>query len=162
MAHGPGGEKRARVPTEADLRRIAARLNDLGARYAVIGGFAMIHHGFARATMDLDLLVDARPENVERIRQGLSILEDQAVLELAPDELEKYAVVRVADEIVVDLLSSACGVTYDDLRDEIEWAELGGIDVPYASPAALLRTKQTVRDKDVLDRLFLEKLLAEE
>jgi cytochrome P450 len=122
MAHGPGGEKRARVPTEADLQRIAARLNDLGARY----------------------------------------VEDQAVLELAPDELEKYAVVRVADEIVVDLLSSACGVTYDDLRDEIEWAELGGIDVPYASPAALLRTKQTVRDKDVLDRLFLEKLLAEE
>ena len=42
----------ARPPTRQDLARIARALNEAGAKYAVIGGFAMLHHGFARATME--------------------------------------------------------------------------------------------------------------
>ena len=154
-----GGEKRARVPTVADLARIARSLNEEGVRYAVIGGFAIIHHGLARATNDIDLLVDPSPENVDRVRRALAVLEDRAALDVRPDDVAHYNVVRIADEIVVDLIGSAAGVTFGDLEDSIEHGEIEGVRVPYPAPAALLRTKQTVRDKDVVDRQFLEALL---
>lgn len=64
----------------------------------------MIHYGYARATMDIELLVRPDPENIERIRRTLSILEDHAVLDVKPDYISRYDVVRAADEVVIDLL----------------------------------------------------------
>jgi hypothetical protein len=65
---GDGGGA-PRIPTTGDLSKLAASLNAEGARYVVIGGFAMQHYGFARPTQDIDLLVDPAPENVERLRR---------------------------------------------------------------------------------------------
>ncbi len=54
----------AREPQFADLVRICRALNDAGARYVLIGGFAVIAHGGARTTKDIDLLIDASAVNV--------------------------------------------------------------------------------------------------
>ena len=42
---------------QKSLRRITARLNDLGIDYAVVGGMALFLHGFRRFTEDVDILV---------------------------------------------------------------------------------------------------------
>lgn len=118
-----------------------------------------VHYGFARATNDIALLVDASPDNIERVRGALSCLEDQAVLEVRPTDVAEYNVVRIADEIVVDLIGSAAGVTFAELENSLEFGEVDGVSVPYPTPEQLLRTKQTVREKDVVDRQFLEALL---
>lgn len=161
MADEATGQPQPRVPTRQDLVRIARSLNDHAVRYVVIGGMAMIHHGFARGTGDIDLLVDPSPDNVERIRQALAILEDHASLEVRPSDLADYAVVRVADEVIVDLLAAACGVKYDDVADQCELEEIDGVAVRFLAADALLRTKQSMRDKDAVDRRFLEQILAE-
>jgi hypothetical protein len=109
--------------------------------------------------MDIDLLVDPSPENVERIRQALSILEDQASLEVDPTDVQSYTVVRIADEVVVDLLAEACGVRLADVEGQIEMAEVLGVPVPYLSASVLLLTKRTIRPKDAFDRQFLERLI---
>ncbi len=77
-------------------------------------------------------------------------------------DLDQYAVVRVADEIVVDLMLSACGVTYDDAVDQIEFRTIEEVTIPFPSAKLLLRMKQTYRDKDVMDRKFLEGKLKRE
>ena len=61
----------AREPQIEDLVRICRALNEAGARYILIGGFAVIAHGGARTTKDIDLLVDASPENVARVKRAL-------------------------------------------------------------------------------------------
>jgi len=160
LADKGSGPLLSRAPTESDLVRIARSLNAEGVSYAVIGGFAMIHYGYVRATMDIDLLVRPEPENIERIRRALSILEDKAVLDVRPDDVKQYNVVRVADEVVIDLLAQACEVTLTDVAAEIEMEVVHGVAIPFLSPKALLMTKQTPRDKDALDRLFLQELLA--
>lgn len=159
MVEESDGEKVPRAPTREDLVRIARSLDAHGARYAVIGGFAVIHHGYQRTTADIDLLVDPAPENVERIRQALCVLEDQASLQVEPTDVQEYTVVRVADEVVVDLLGRACGLALADIEAGVEVAELDGVPVRYASAADLIRLKQTIRPKDAVDRLFLEELL---
>jgi hypothetical protein len=114
-----------------------------------------------RATEDIDLLVDSSPDNFDRIREGLSVLPDKAVREVQPTDLDRYVVVRVADEVVVDLMKSACGVEYAEASQSVERAWIGGVEVPFATPELLLRLKNTVREKDAIDRRFLERLLAD-
>ncbi|MCH7664352.1 MAG: hypothetical protein IH936_00265 [Acidobacteria bacterium] len=89
-----------RAPELEDLAELCRRLNEAGARYLLIGGFAVIFHGFTRGTRDIDLLVDPSVENIRAVKQALSSLADNAVAEMEDSELDRYAVVRVADEIV--------------------------------------------------------------
>ena len=155
-----GAALESRPPLLEDLLKICRALNEQGARYVVVGGMAVIHAGFVRATEDIDLLVDASADNFERIREALSVLPDQAVRDVQPTDLERYTVVRVADEVVVDLMRSACGVEYAEAATAIESAVLQGVAVPFASPELLLKLKRTVREKDAVDRQFLEMLIA--
>src|SRR3990172_285992 len=49
---------------------------------------------------------------VGRGRRALSVLADNAAAEVADDDLQRHVVVRVADEVVVDLMGRACGLSY--------------------------------------------------
>ena len=148
-----------RTPEQSDLVKLCGALNTQGASYIVVGGMAMIQQGFLRATEDIDLLLEKSRQNQARVRKALEILPDQAVREMNEDDLDAYQVVRVADEIVVDLMLSACGVAYNDAVSEIESVVIQGVPIPFASAKLLLRTKQTYRDKDIPDRIFLEQKL---
>lgn len=148
----------AREPQIEDLVRICRALNEAGARYLLIGGFALIARGGARTTKDIDLLVDASPDNVARVKQALRILEDHAVDQVANTDVARYAVVRVADEIVVDLMALACGVDYADAARDAETLNIGGVGIPVASVETLIRTKKTMRPLDAADRRYLEEL----
>jgi hypothetical protein len=145
-----------RPPTIEDVRRICRALAEAGARYVLIGGFAVILHGGGRTTKDIDLLVDPAAENVGRIKKALSILEDNAASEIDPADLERYTVVRVADEVMVDLLAAACGVTWAEASRTAERLDIGGAPVIVADRKTLIRTKQTVRPSDAADRAWLE------
>lgn len=149
----------ARAPEPDDVVRLCRALNDAGARYVLIGGFAVIAHGGARFTKDVDLLVDDAPENVALVKRGLAILSDNAAADVAETDVRDHVVVRVADEIVVDLMGRACGLTYADISPDSETILLDGVRIPVASPAALIRTKDTFREQDKIDRAFLEAVL---
>ena len=149
----------ARPPVLDDLTSLCKELNDQGARYIVVGGMAVIQAGFVRATEDIDLLIAADEANVSLVRAALMSLPDGAARELDLSDPRRYAVVRVADEIVVDLITEACGVDYGEAASSVDVVEIGGIPIPFATPELLLRMKQTVREKDRLDRVFLEQLL---
>ncbi|MGH8017033.1 MAG: hypothetical protein ACREIA_01880 [Opitutaceae bacterium] len=93
------------------------------------------------------------------MKRALEILPDQAVRELGDEDLAEWLVVRVNDEITVDLMTVACGVSFAEAENEIEWATVEGVSIPFASAELMLRMKQTLRDKDAVDRAFLENLL---
>jgi hypothetical protein len=134
-------------------------LNDAGARYVLIGGFAVLAHGASRFTKDIDLLVDDAPENVARVKQGLAILADNAAAEVADHDVRDHVVVRVIDEVIVDLMGKACGLSFADVAADMEWHDMAGVRVPIASPATLVRTKDTYRPQDAIDRSFLQQLI---
>ena len=47
-----------------ELKQLISTLEDGGIEYAVCGGLALAIHGFARATLDIDLLI--QPESLEK------------------------------------------------------------------------------------------------
>ncbi len=91
--------------------------------------------------MDIDLLVETGPENEERVIKGMMVLPDHAASEIKPGEVEQFGVVRVADEILVDLMKSGCGVGYADAVRDAVWREIEGVRIPFASPQTLWRMK---------------------
>ena len=149
----------ARAPEPQDLVRICGALNAAGARYVLIGGFAVLAHGAGRFTKDIDLLIDDDPVNVALVKRALAVLADNAAAEVADMDVREFEVVRVVDEVIVDLMGRACGLTYADVVTDAEAIELGDVLVPVASPATLIRTKNTYRPQDAMDRAFLEGVL---
>ena len=148
----------SREPKAEDLADLCRTLNNLGARYLIIGGFAIRSAGYVRSTMDVDLIIALDPENEARVFEALGSLPDRAVDELDPGDVAKYTVVRVNDEITVDLMGSASGIGYEEASREIVIRRIGDVDVPFASPRLLWRMKKsTQREKDAADLLFLRK-----
>jgi len=145
-----------RMPVEEDLVLLCRRLNELGAAYVVVGGFAIIYGGFARTTTDIDLVLATDSENEALVYRALEIFPDKAVRELKPGEVAQYVVVRVADEVVVDLMRSASGIEYAEAAKDIVIREVQGVPIPFASPRLLWRMKaRTHRPKDESDLIFL-------
>jgi hypothetical protein len=145
-----------RPPEGSDLVRLCAELNRLDAKYIVIGGLAMNELGLVRVTEDIDLLIEPSVENQQLIRQALRILPERAIDELGPEEdLREWVVVRVNDEITVDLMTSACGVTYTDGEDDVTLRTISGVEIPFANRALMIRLKQGNREKDRIDLEYL-------
>ena len=146
----------SRAPELEDLLALCRALRAEGVRYLLIGGFAVILHGFVRTTKDVDLLVDPSDENVAAIKRALATLPDNAVSQVEDDDVRRHSVVRIADEIVVDLMASACGITYDEaLEQDIEERLVEDVVIPLAGKRLLIRMKDTVRDSDRMDVGFL-------
>ncbi len=101
--------------------------------------------------------LEARPAGV-----ALMDLPDRAIRDMADGDLDQYVVVRIADEIVVDLMKRACGVEYAEASPMVDRRSLEGVEIPFANAELLWRTKQTVREKDRQDRVFLAQLLGKE
>ena len=156
MAEEPPERELTRPPDDRDLARLARELNRLGARYLVIGGVAINRLGFIRATDDLDLLIARDLANQQLVKKAMEILPDQAIKELGGEDLSAWVVVRVNDEITVDLMTEASGIGYAEAEASIEWVEIGDVKVPFASAGLMLRFKQGWREKDVRDRRYLE------
>ncbi len=157
----PQSELEPREPTVEDLRDLCRELNQRGAEYLVIGGFAMRAANYSRTTMDIDLLVAAGAKNEAKVFSALATLPDNAVRELQPGDLQNYIVIRVADEILVDLLRSAGGIDYAEAAKEVVVREVDGVPIPFASPRLLWRMKVvTHREKDTDDLLFLRQWFA--
>jgi hypothetical protein len=149
----------SRIPTIEDLVVLCRNLNAHHVKYVVVGGFAVIHFGYIRATGDIDLLVEDSSKNIERLRKALTYLPDGEVDKIADTDLSRYRVVRISGEITVDLIARACDVTFSVAKDQIQYEAIDGVKIPYLKPSLLLQTKLGIRPKDIQDRIFLQKLI---
>ena len=137
------------------LLRVCSLLNDAGARFLVIGGRACILHGLIRSTQDVDILIEATEENARRVIDGLSRMEDGAARELAPRELIDNVVVKIADDVEVDVSTHAWKVNYADAIGHALEVTIDGIRIPYLGLDDLIASKETYRERDRADWLWL-------
>ena len=66
-------------------------LNTAEVRYVVVGGLATLLHGHARATADVDLVVDLAPEEAAKMIQALVTRGFRPQVPVAP---EQFATLR--------------------------------------------------------------------
>ena len=143
------------------LVRVCALLNKHAADYMVAGGYACILHGLVRTTEDVDILIAESPENYRRVIAALAELEDHAALELTPQDLAENVVVKVADEVEVDVSRRAWKVSYADAAPRVRSVEIGGVRIPFLSLSDLIASKETYREQDRADLARLRYLVSD-
>ena len=126
--------------------------------YVLIGGLAVVLHGFPRFTQDIDIFVRPTEENVAKIRKALQkLFNDTSIEEITSEELDKSPVIRYGtpEGFSIDFIGRL-GETFsfDDIRYDA--IKLEGHTVRLAAPESLLRLKEnTMREIDQLDAKFL-------
>jgi hypothetical protein len=144
-----------RPPEKNDLVELCRELNRLGAKYIIVGGLAMLAHGLIRTTEDIDLLIEESLENQAKVKQALRILPDRSVDELGDDDIRDFVVVRINDEITVDLMVRTCGIIYNEAEPDIDFRKVNEVPIPYANRRLMIKTKQGLREKDRIDLQYL-------
>jgi hypothetical protein len=152
-----------RPATWEDVRTLVRLLEENGVSYALVGGYALAVHGYARFTEDVDILVDSSVENARRWILALSKLPDGAARELLaePDVFarqQRYAV-RINDEFTVDVLPAVAGLGWDDLKSHVVSMQVEGEPVRVLDLPGLLRSKQTPRAKDQVDAEIIAEVI---
>ena len=140
------------MDSSSPLLRVCQLLNEAGARYFVCGAQACILHGLVRTTEDVDILVEPTEENCRRVITALSRLQDGSARELAPADILENVVVKIADEVEVDVSTKAWKVTYGDARSGARRVVIGGVTIPYLGLDALIASKETYPEQDAIDR----------
>ena len=158
-----GNPRFTRPATWEDVVRVARLLEAAGARYVLVGGYALAAHGFVRMTQDVDIAVAPGAENARRWVAALSELPDGAARELAGEEDpfaggHQYAI-RINDEFTVDVLSAAGGVPFEALEPHIVALMVQGEAVRVLDLEGLLLTKQGVRPLDQADAALIRRAL---
>jgi hypothetical protein len=141
--------------------RVLAALAAEHVEYVLIGAAAMGVHGVVRATEDLDLMIRATPENIERLRRALRTAYpgDSNIDEIRDEDLlGDYPAVRYyppTGDLYVDILTRLGeAANYESV--EAENREVAGTRVVVATPRALYRLKKgTVRPLDRQDAAVL-------
>lgn len=146
-----------------DLRGLIRGLRTHRVDYLVTGAMAMVFYGYVRNTEDLDLLVDATPENLERVADWLNSM--SAMLRLNPmsqfGERERAGLLRGAQASVltkmgqVDVFQQLPGLPdWPQLVEQAELYETEGLQVPVLDRATLIELKR--QRGSYLDRADIE------
>jgi len=142
------------MDTESLLRSLNARNVD----YVIIGATAFPIHGYARATLDIDLFIRPEFENAERV---LRALEDFGydVLELTQEDLLTKKVLIRQYLVETDIHPFVTGITFDQVWEHRVPGDYGNEKVYYASLDDLIVMKKAAgRGRDLEDLKVLEKL----
>ena len=148
-----------RPATWEDLKLVARLLNERQVDYALIGGYAIAVHGYNRFSEDLDILVDPSADNTRRWIAALANLPDGATKELAGQddifEREGPYAIRVNDEFTVDIMPSACGHPWSELKPHVLELVIDDVPVRVLGLEGLALTKEGMREKDRADLVVL-------
>jgi predicted nucleotidyltransferase len=150
----------ARPASVADLKLLLSALNTHGVDYLLIGGYALFALGYQRGTVDIDIVLRPTLEQGERVKHALLLLPDGVAKDMDPAWFPEGDTIRVADAFLVDLMFNACGESYQSLLPYAVTIDFDGIPLRTVTLEGLLKTKQTSRDKDKMDRQILERALA--
>lgn len=149
-------------------------LNEAGVRYVVVGGLAIVLHGYARLTADVDLAVDLAPEEASRVIRVLVGMGLRPQVPVAPDEftnpevrerwfreknMRAFSLVDPANPMrVVDLLIDQV-VPFADLWGRSVEMSLHRTKVRVASLDDLIALKRRAgRPQDLVDIEELEQI----
>lgn len=141
-----------------DTETLLRSLNAHDVRYVVIGATAFPVHGYARATLDVDVFIEPTEENARKALAALRAF-GYDVSDLAVEDLLQKKVLIRQYVVQADLHPFVKGVLWKDVWANRLESVLGGTPVPFASLDDLIRMKRAAgRPKDVEDLRVLERL----
>lgn len=127
-------------------------------RFMLVGAYALAFHGQPRTTGDLDVWIDATPDNGIAAYGALAAF-GAPMHELDLDDLTRPGVVfqMGVEPFRVDILTQISGVTFEEAWPDRVVQDVSGLPVPFIGREAFIRNKRASgRPQDLLDVRTLE------
>ena len=146
------------MKTEKGYEEFLELLNKHKVRYCIIGSFALSFHARPRYTKDIDILVEASPENAKKI---LVVLDEFGFgsLDLRVEDFsEKGNIIQLGYEPVrIDIITSLKGLDFSDVWKNRVQGSYGKQMVNFIDRQNLIKSKKiSNRTQDKADLELLQ------
>jgi len=134
------------------LRDVFFSFQEHEVKYVIIGGIATVLYGVPRATFDLDILIEATPENVQRLLDALVDAKLGTATLVTVDELLAHEITIFQDRVRIDVQTSTPGIRFEDAWRRREVMEYQGQRFNVISRSDLIASKLAAgREVDLED-----------
>ena len=141
-----------------DIESLLRSLNAHDVRYVIIGATAFPVHGYARATLDVDIFINPTEENARRTRTALQDF-GYDVTDLTVDDLLTKKILIRQYWVETDVHPFVAGVTFDQVWAGRVEGSIGKTPTQFAGLDDLIAMKQAAgRPRDLEDLRALCKL----
>lgn len=141
-----------------DTESLLKLLNAHDVRYVVIGASAFPVHGYARATLDIDIFIEATKENARKVWSALSEFGYDMADVTTDDLLTKKILIRQY-VLETDIHPFVAGVTFEQVWKNRIKDKIGQTSAYFAGLDDLIVMKQAAgRPKDLEDIRVLTSL----
>lgn len=126
-------------------------------RYLVIGGIAAVLYGVPRATFDVDILIEANPDNAQRLLEALEEAGFATALLTTKDEILANEITVFRDRVRIDAQTRTPGLSFQDAWNRRVTMQYQGQSFYVVSREDLIASKKAAgRAVDLEDVRLLE------
>jgi hypothetical protein len=140
-----------------EFRRLLNSLNSNSVEYLLVGGYAVIFHGYVRTTGDMDIWIALHPQNAAKVETTIHSLGFNLPWLNQEMLLKKGSVLRIGQEpLRFDIINDIDGVTFVDCYNRRIESEIDGVTLNIISlPDLKTNKKASGRNKDLADLDYL-------
>ena len=140
------------LPLPKDFSEFLKSLIDNKVRFLLVGGYAVVYHGYWRVTEDLDIWIPVEKTNASRVVEALRQFGFD-VTSLSEDLfLQEHQILRMGiAPVLIEIHTSITGGTFEECFKRRVDADIEGVVVPIISIDDLRRVKAAGRPKDLAD-----------
>ncbi len=143
---------------ESDFSDFISALNVSGTEYIVVGGYAVILHGYYRTTQDLDIWVNKTPENHVKLSKAFAIfgmpIFDMTMENFMSERFDVFSIGR--KPLQIDIITKLKGLEFNEAIQYVVHKEIEGLKVNYLGLTDLLTAKKAsgrYKDLDDIEKL---------
>lgn len=159
---------------KSSILSVVSSLNDANVRYLIVGGLAVVAHGYVRLTMDLDIVLAMDSDNIRRAVEALGQLGYKPRVPVQAGDLADPQIRRrwISEKgmVVFSLVSQHHERTpvdifvtepfeFDGEYRQANWFEVAaGVKAPFVRLDRLIDMKRRcARPQDILDVQYLQR-----
>lgn len=145
---------------ESDFNDFIAALNISATEYLIVGGYAVILHGYYRTTGDLDIWVNKTPQNHLKLSKAFAIfgmpLFDMTLENFMSERFDVFSM--GSSPLQIDIITKLKAVEFNEAFKQSEQKEIEGLKVNYINLTDLIKAKTASgrhKDLDDIEKLSL-------
>ena len=138
------------LPT--DFKEFIVLLNKNNVRYIVIGGYAVVYHGYVRSTNDIDVWIDISEDNIRNLLKALEEFGFSS-LKLKKEDFSPNQITQLGyPPNRIDLITTPAGIDFDTCYQEKEQVTIDNMTMNIIDLHNLIKTKKASnRTRDLAD-----------
>ena len=141
------------MATSNDFKELFKLLNKHNVEYLIVGGYALAYHGAPRFTGDIDVLINAIPQNALKVIEVINEFGFGSLDISAYDFTEPGQVIQLGrPPSRIDLLTSISGVDWEEASAGAISDYFADVPVQYIGYDQFIKNKRAIgRHKDLAD-----------